>query len=135
MGPMKIEKAIELLGWAVASTQAFNAEGKYDKDVQPRCMQAQEALDFIRELVKPLKLKVTDKRPDTDMILVEVGDLHLVFSHHPDGEPSQDVSTELSIAREHSVALDREDLFHADLAWYDPEGENVGETHEFEVKP
>lgn len=40
-------KARDLLGWAVASTQAFNEGRMYDHDVMPRCMRAQEALESV----------------------------------------------------------------------------------------
>ena len=46
--PMDMAQALELLAWAVASTQAFDRDGLYDRAVQPRCVQAQQALDVVR---------------------------------------------------------------------------------------
>jgi len=46
--PMDVAQALELLAWAVASTQAFDRDGLYDRAVQPRCVQAQQALDVVR---------------------------------------------------------------------------------------
>ncbi len=47
-GDMSLDTALELLEWAVASTQAFNRHGQYDRDVAPRCIQAEDALRVVR---------------------------------------------------------------------------------------
>jgi hypothetical protein len=80
-----------------------------------------------------VKLKIIDRRPERDLIIVEVGDIRLVFSHLAGKKGDWEPRSALSIEREHSPALDREDLFYAELTGYDIEGENLGRGYEFDV--